>query len=156
MLISKRNLTPLKSQEIDEYISQARDRSYETMMRVGKRGLNLAANAAVTAAAKVTPYVFILIAACSILLGNFGVSLHCIHFLTVNQLHAIRAISSCQRKDSHFIFYPDCVTDAPLSCLCIQFFIKGSFNVPLKTHSDIVHVDNCNLELCFKGPGGFV
>ncbi|KAH0629958.1 hypothetical protein JD844_012456, partial [Phrynosoma platyrhinos] len=38
--------------EIDEYISQARDKSYETMMRVGKRGLNLAANAAVTAAAK--------------------------------------------------------------------------------------------------------
>lgn len=40
-------------QEIDEYITQARDKSYETMMRVGKRGLNLAANAAVTAAAKV-------------------------------------------------------------------------------------------------------
>ncbi|XP_078241658.1 receptor expression-enhancing protein 2 isoform X3 [Pogona vitticeps] len=38
--------------EIDEYISQARDKSYETMMRVGKRGLNLAANAAVTAATK--------------------------------------------------------------------------------------------------------
>lgn len=43
----------LPSQEIDEYITQARDKSYETMMRVGKRGLNLAANAAVTAAAKV-------------------------------------------------------------------------------------------------------
>ncbi|XP_054833295.1 receptor expression-enhancing protein 2 [Eublepharis macularius] len=41
-----------KEKEIDEYISQARDKSYETMMRVGKRGLNLAANAAVTAAAK--------------------------------------------------------------------------------------------------------
>ncbi|XP_060692652.1 receptor expression-enhancing protein 2-like [Hemiscyllium ocellatum] len=41
-----------KEKEIDEYISQARDRSYETMMRFGKRGLNLAANAAVTAAAK--------------------------------------------------------------------------------------------------------
>lgn len=41
-----------KEKEIDEYITQARDRSYETMMRVGKRGLNLAANAAVTAAAK--------------------------------------------------------------------------------------------------------
>lgn len=40
-------------QEIDEYITQARDKSYETMMRVGKRGLNLAANAAVTAATKV-------------------------------------------------------------------------------------------------------
>lgn len=40
-------------QEIDEYIAQAKDRSYETMMRFGKRGLNLAANAAVTAATKV-------------------------------------------------------------------------------------------------------
>ncbi|TNN58460.1 Receptor expression-enhancing protein 2 [Liparis tanakae] len=38
--------------EIDEYIAQAKDRSYDTMMRFGKRGLNLAANAAVTAAAK--------------------------------------------------------------------------------------------------------
>lgn len=41
-------------QEIDEYIAQAKDRSYETMMRFGKRGLNLAANAAVTAATKVS------------------------------------------------------------------------------------------------------
>uniref|UniRef100_H2ZSL6 Receptor expression-enhancing protein n=1 Tax=Latimeria chalumnae TaxID=7897 RepID=H2ZSL6_LATCH len=41
-----------KEKEIDEYITQAKDRSYETMMRFGKRGLNLAANAAVTAAAK--------------------------------------------------------------------------------------------------------
>ncbi|XP_053320963.1 receptor expression-enhancing protein 2 isoform X1 [Spea bombifrons] len=41
-----------KEKEIDEYIAQARDKSYETMMRVGKRGLNLAANAAVTAATK--------------------------------------------------------------------------------------------------------
>ncbi|XP_042646177.1 receptor expression-enhancing protein 2 isoform X2 [Tyto alba] len=41
-----------KEKEIDEYLTQARDKSYETMMRVGKRGLNLAANAAVTAAAK--------------------------------------------------------------------------------------------------------
>ncbi|KFR08206.1 Receptor expression-enhancing protein 2, partial [Opisthocomus hoazin] len=41
-----------KEKEIDEYITQARDKSYETMMRVGKRGLNFAANAAVTAAAK--------------------------------------------------------------------------------------------------------
>lgn len=40
--------------EIDEYITQAKDRSYETMMRFGKRGLNLAANAAVTAATKVS------------------------------------------------------------------------------------------------------
>lgn len=41
-----------KEKEIDEYITQAKDRSYETMMRFGKRGLNIAANAAVTAAAK--------------------------------------------------------------------------------------------------------
>ncbi|KAJ8408876.1 hypothetical protein AAFF_G00246940 [Aldrovandia affinis] len=42
-----------KEKEIDEYISQARDRSYDTMMHFGKRGLNLAANAAATAASKV-------------------------------------------------------------------------------------------------------
>ncbi|XP_037315616.1 receptor expression-enhancing protein 2 [Pungitius pungitius] len=41
-----------KEKEIDEYIAQAKDRSYDTMMRFGKRGLNLAATAAVTAAAK--------------------------------------------------------------------------------------------------------
>ncbi|XP_023251919.1 receptor expression-enhancing protein 2 [Seriola lalandi dorsalis] len=41
-----------KEKEIDEYIAQAKDRSYDTMMRFGKRGLNLAANAAVTAATK--------------------------------------------------------------------------------------------------------
>ncbi|XP_040928550.1 receptor expression-enhancing protein 2 isoform X2 [Betta splendens] len=39
-------------EKIDEYIAQAKDKSYETMMRFGKRGLNLAANAAVTAATK--------------------------------------------------------------------------------------------------------
>uniref|UniRef100_A0A672K4F7 Receptor expression-enhancing protein n=1 Tax=Sinocyclocheilus grahami TaxID=75366 RepID=A0A672K4F7_SINGR len=42
-----------KEKEIDEYITQAKDRSYETMMRFGKRGLNIAATAAVTAATKV-------------------------------------------------------------------------------------------------------
>lgn len=41
-----------KEKEIDDYIAQAKDRSYETMMKFGKRGLNIAANAAVTAAAK--------------------------------------------------------------------------------------------------------
>lgn len=46
-------LLPRCPQEIDEYIAQAKDKSYETMMRFGKRGLNLAANAAVTAATKV-------------------------------------------------------------------------------------------------------
>uniref|UniRef100_A0A3B1JRI5 Receptor expression-enhancing protein n=1 Tax=Astyanax mexicanus TaxID=7994 RepID=A0A3B1JRI5_ASTMX len=44
-----------KEKEIDEYITQAKDRSYETMMRFGKRGLNIAATAAVTAAAKYVP-----------------------------------------------------------------------------------------------------
>ncbi|XP_032806642.1 receptor expression-enhancing protein 1-like [Petromyzon marinus] len=41
-----------REQEIDEYIVQAKEKSYETMVRFGRRGLNLAANAAVTAAAK--------------------------------------------------------------------------------------------------------
>ncbi|KAA0709156.1 Receptor expression-enhancing protein 2 [Triplophysa tibetana] len=41
-----------KEKEIDEYITQAKDRSYDTMMRFGKRGLNIAATAAVTAATK--------------------------------------------------------------------------------------------------------
>ncbi|XP_028940946.1 receptor expression-enhancing protein 4, partial [Antrostomus carolinensis] len=41
-----------KEKEIDTYIIQARERSYETMVRFGKRGLNLAATAAVQAAAK--------------------------------------------------------------------------------------------------------
>ncbi|KAG7256538.1 hypothetical protein CRUP_007225 [Coryphaenoides rupestris] len=41
-----------KEREIDDYITQAKDKSYETMMRFGKRGLNIAATAAVTAATK--------------------------------------------------------------------------------------------------------
>ncbi|XP_034086959.1 receptor expression-enhancing protein 2 isoform X2 [Gymnodraco acuticeps] len=41
-----------KEKEIDEYIAQTKARSYDTMMKFGKRGLNLAANAAVTAASK--------------------------------------------------------------------------------------------------------
>ncbi|NXN92873.1 REEP4 protein, partial [Rhinopomastus cyanomelas] len=41
-----------REQEIDAYIIQARDRSYEAMVRFGKRGLNLAATAAVQAATK--------------------------------------------------------------------------------------------------------
>ncbi|KAM7080709.1 receptor expression-enhancing protein 4 isoform 2-T2 [Ciconia maguari] len=41
-----------KEKEIDTYITQARERSYETMVRFGKRGLNMAATAAVQAAAK--------------------------------------------------------------------------------------------------------
>ncbi|XP_075580160.1 receptor expression-enhancing protein 4 isoform X4 [Pelecanus crispus] len=41
-----------KEKEIDTYIIQARERGYETMVRFGKRGLNMAATAAVQAAAK--------------------------------------------------------------------------------------------------------
>ncbi|XP_062903131.1 receptor expression-enhancing protein 1 isoform X2 [Mobula hypostoma] len=43
-----------KEQEIDEYLSQAKDRSYEAVVQFGRRGLNVAATAAVTAAAKVS------------------------------------------------------------------------------------------------------
>ncbi|KAM9700798.1 receptor expression-enhancing protein 4 isoform 2-T3 [Dama dama] len=38
--------------EIDTYIVQAKERSYETVLSFGKRGLNIAASAAVQAAAK--------------------------------------------------------------------------------------------------------
>ncbi|XP_059687448.1 receptor expression-enhancing protein 4 isoform X3 [Gavia stellata] len=41
-----------REKEIDTYIIQARERGYETMVRFGKRGLNMAATAAVQAAAK--------------------------------------------------------------------------------------------------------
>ncbi|NXW91660.1 REEP4 protein, partial [Alopecoenas beccarii] len=41
-----------KEKEIDTCIVQARERSYEMMVRFGKRGLNLAATAAVQAATK--------------------------------------------------------------------------------------------------------
>ncbi|NXY87916.1 REEP4 protein, partial [Alcedo cyanopectus] len=41
-----------REKEIDTYITQARERSYQTMVRFGKRGLNLAATAAVQAATK--------------------------------------------------------------------------------------------------------
>ncbi|NXS43129.1 REEP4 protein, partial [Balaeniceps rex] len=41
-----------KEKDIDMYIVQARERGYETMVRFGKRGLNMAATAAVQAAAK--------------------------------------------------------------------------------------------------------
>lgn len=39
-------------QEIDEYIVQAKERSYETMVNFGKQGLSIAATAAVSAAVK--------------------------------------------------------------------------------------------------------
>ncbi|KAM9516346.1 receptor expression-enhancing protein 4 [Guaruba guarouba] len=41
-----------KEKDIDGYILRTRERGYETMVRFGKRGLNLAATAAVQAAAK--------------------------------------------------------------------------------------------------------
>ncbi|NWT47802.1 REEP4 protein, partial [Chroicocephalus maculipennis] len=41
-----------KEKEIDTYIIQARERSYETVVRFGKRGLNMAATAAIQAATK--------------------------------------------------------------------------------------------------------
>ncbi|XP_049722565.1 receptor expression-enhancing protein 4 isoform X2 [Elephas maximus indicus] len=42
----------LRLLEIDTYIVQAKERSYETMLSFGKRGLNIAASAAVQAATK--------------------------------------------------------------------------------------------------------
>ncbi|ETE62610.1 Receptor expression-enhancing protein 3, partial [Ophiophagus hannah] len=54
-LIYRKFLHPLlssKEREIDEYIVQAKERGYETMVNFGKQGLNLAATAAVTAAVK--------------------------------------------------------------------------------------------------------
>ncbi|XP_056285404.1 receptor expression-enhancing protein 3 [Pseudoliparis swirei] len=54
-LIYRKCLHPLLSsreREIDEYIVQAKERSYETMVHFGKQGLSIAATAAVTAAVK--------------------------------------------------------------------------------------------------------
>ncbi|KAG2462423.1 S22FL protein, partial [Polypterus senegalus] len=54
-LMYRKFLHPLLSsreREIDEYIVQAKERSYETMVNFGKQGLNLAATAAVSAAVK--------------------------------------------------------------------------------------------------------
>ncbi|XP_071585312.1 receptor expression-enhancing protein 4 [Heliangelus exortis] len=41
-----------KEKEIDTYLSQAKERSYHTMVHFGKRGLNIAATAAVQAATR--------------------------------------------------------------------------------------------------------
>ncbi|NXX47925.1 REEP4 protein, partial [Tricholaema leucomelas] len=41
-----------REKEIDTYIVQAKERGYQAMVRFGKRGLNLAATAAVQAATK--------------------------------------------------------------------------------------------------------
>ncbi|XP_038677708.1 receptor expression-enhancing protein 3 [Scyliorhinus canicula] len=54
-LLYRKFLHPLLSsreRDIDEYISQAKDRSYDTMVKFGKQSLNLAATAAVSAAVK--------------------------------------------------------------------------------------------------------
>ncbi|NXY52864.1 REEP4 protein, partial [Callaeas wilsoni] len=42
----------LSRQDIDAFLIRARERGYETALRFGKRGLNLAATAAVQAATK--------------------------------------------------------------------------------------------------------
>lgn len=47
------SLSTLGLQEIDACIVQAKERSYETVLSFGKRGLNIAASAAVQAATKV-------------------------------------------------------------------------------------------------------
>uniref|UniRef100_A0A3B3WL87 Receptor expression-enhancing protein n=1 Tax=Poecilia mexicana TaxID=48701 RepID=A0A3B3WL87_9TELE len=41
-----------KEKDIDEYICQAKDKSYDTLVHFGRKGLNVAATAAVMAAAK--------------------------------------------------------------------------------------------------------
>ncbi|KAG7325569.1 hypothetical protein KOW79_011885 [Hemibagrus wyckioides] len=54
-LIYRKVLHPLltsKEREIDDYIVQAKERSYETMLHFGKQGLSIAATAAVSAAVK--------------------------------------------------------------------------------------------------------
>lgn len=40
-------------QDIDDYICQAKDKSYDTLVHFGRKGLNVAATAAVMAATKV-------------------------------------------------------------------------------------------------------
>ncbi|NXB82813.1 REEP4 protein, partial [Donacobius atricapilla] len=54
-LLSRRFVHPTlarKEKDIDTFLLQARERGYQTMLRFGKRGLNLAATAAVQAATK--------------------------------------------------------------------------------------------------------
>lgn len=41
-------------QEIDDYLGHAKDKSYDTLVHFGRKGLNVAATAAVMAATKVT------------------------------------------------------------------------------------------------------
>lgn len=54
-VVYRKILHPLltsKEREIDDYIVQAKERSYETMLHFGKQGLSIAATAAVSAAVK--------------------------------------------------------------------------------------------------------
>ncbi|NXH95725.1 REEP4 protein, partial [Pachycephala philippinensis] len=54
-LLYRRFLHPTlarKEKDIDAFLLRARERGYETVLRFGKRGLNLAATAAVQAATK--------------------------------------------------------------------------------------------------------
>lgn len=53
-------LTLVFVQDIDEYICQAKDKSYDTLVHFGRKGLNVAATAAVMAATKVTQTRFVL------------------------------------------------------------------------------------------------
>lgn len=46
-------MMPFLFQDIDEYICQAKDKSYDTLVHYGRKGLNVAATAAVMAATKV-------------------------------------------------------------------------------------------------------
>uniref|UniRef100_A0A4W2C0I7 Receptor expression-enhancing protein n=1 Tax=Bos indicus x Bos taurus TaxID=30522 RepID=A0A4W2C0I7_BOBOX len=68
-LIYRKFLHPLlssKEREIDDYIVQAKERGYETMVNFGRQGLNLAATAAVTAAVKVIFYFPLFLILCQI------------------------------------------------------------------------------------------
>lgn len=47
-------IIPWIFQDIDEYLCQAKDKSYDTLMHFGRKSLNVAATAAVMAASKVT------------------------------------------------------------------------------------------------------
>lgn len=51
------NLAVMFLKEIDDYIVQAKERSYETMVNFGKQGLTIAATAAVSAAVKASVFV---------------------------------------------------------------------------------------------------
>jgi len=54
------NIVLMFLKEIDDYIIQAKERSYETMVNFGKQGLSIAATAAVSAAVKASVCVKVL------------------------------------------------------------------------------------------------